>query len=635
MKSRVLGVLLPILAAQLCSSQGYWSHIGEMPESRYAHTVDALNGKIYVVGGVNYENAVHPRTALVCDTSDGTWRTIPLYNGSIRAAHGSCVIGGKLYVVGGNDSSRTISTMDMYDPVSGTWVPQPPMHTDRGLAACVALGGKIYVFGGMQFIGNPFADLSGLSTVEVYDTTTRAWTDMADMPAPRWGHSAVAVDGKIYVFGGRAGTTVYSSVAIYSPQTNKWASGASMPTRRYCLTACLLDSTVYTIGGWLNSGAGPLYDKVEVYHPGGDSFSAEVPLPVARATLPGLVLNNRIYVYGGTRTTHPLVGTAEIFEFDRSPWFARNVEVTRQGRDTLRITARALHQQGNMLKVTAILADGAGTLIDSVSLSDDGLHGDGAPTDGLWGCRYIPIRDDSLHVSLRTEDEANGRSRTLRDVTTYIFTRGAIISVDTRTLDLRQISVSAARVDTTFLVCNIGYAADSLTVTVDPGNVVPDTAVSAFPGLFALAPGDSARMKFSVRPGLLPVGYYSAEVQIKSRSVFGQTVFRKSFLFEVIEDVEGSTSDIAGAPTEWSLSQNYPNPFNSSTMIRYGLPERSHVSLEVYNALGQSVAKLVSAEIEAGYHEVRFDASGLPSGVYLCRLQAGGYLKTMKLLALR
>jgi hypothetical protein len=88
-------------------------------------------------------------------------------------------------------------------------------------------------------------------------------------------------------------------------------------------------------------------------------------------------------------------------------------------------------------------------------------------------------------------------------------------------------------------------------------------------------------------------------------------------------------------PSGFALLQNYPNPFNPSTTIRYGLPSRSHVTLAVFNTLGQQVATLLDGEVEAGFHEAVFDASGLASGVYLYRLTAGSYVETRKLVLVR
>ena len=89
--------------------------------------------------------------------------------------------------------------------------------------------------------------------------------------------------------------------------------------------------------------------------------------------------------------------------------------------------------------------------------------------------------------------------------------------------------------------------------------------------------------------------------------------------FEAPTSVRGGESE--GRPGSIELSQNYPNPFNPATTIRYGLPNRSQVMLTVFNILGDQVALLQNGEQEAGYHEVKFDGSGLSSGVYFYKLQ--------------
>lgn len=88
-------------------------------------------------------------------------------------------------------------------------------------------------------------------------------------------------------------------------------------------------------------------------------------------------------------------------------------------------------------------------------------------------------------------------------------------------------------------------------------------------------------------------------------------------------------------PTQAILEQNHPNPFNPSTTIRFALPRLSHVSLRIYNPLGQEVATLADGEMNAGYHELRFDATALASGVYLYRLQTEEFVETRKLVLVK
>jgi photosystem II stability/assembly factor-like uncharacterized protein len=85
-------------------------------------------------------------------------------------------------------------------------------------------------------------------------------------------------------------------------------------------------------------------------------------------------------------------------------------------------------------------------------------------------------------------------------------------------------------------------------------------------------------------------------------------------------------------PSSFLLAQNYPNPFNPTTTIRFDLPQRSQVTLVVYDLLGREVKKLIEEFREAGRHSVSFDASDLSSGVYFYRLIAGGYVQTRKMI---
>ncbi len=105
-------------------------------------------------------------------------------------------------------------------------------------------------------------------------------------------------------------------------------------------------------------------------------------------------------------------------------------------------------------------------------------------------------------------------------------------------------------------------------------------------------------------------------------------------------DFDGSFtySSIANADIQnlsYELSQNYPNPFNPSTSIGYSVPEKSVVSLEIFNEIGQKVRTLVNGTKEAGNYTVNFNADNLPSGVYMYKMRAGNYNETRKMILIK
>jgi hypothetical protein len=106
------------------------------------------------------------------------------------------------------------------------------------------------------------------------------------------------------------------------------------------------------------------------------------------------------------------------------------------------------------------------------------------------------------------------------------------------------------------------------------------------------------------------------------------------------EGATGIKNEIVSLPESFSLEQNYPNPFNPTTNIKYSIPSAGtslmkFVQLKVYDILGNEVVTLVNEEKQAGRYEVKFDGSGLSSGIYLYKLTAGDFSQVRKLVLLK
>ena len=133
--------------------------------------------------------------------------------------------------------------------------------------------------------------------------------------------------------------------------------------------------------------------------------------------------------------------------------------------------------------------------------------------------------------------------------------------------------------------------------------------------------GKSIKIRFELRTdsGLDKDGWYLDDINIYS--------------YAAVTAVSPVNNDL---PKEFSLEQNYPNPFNPVTEIRYAIPSAERVSLKVFNVLGKEVAVLVNSEYRsAGFYKVAFNASSLPSGTYIYRLEAGANVTSKKLILIK
>ncbi|MBK6912819.1 MAG: T9SS type A sorting domain-containing protein [Ignavibacteriales bacterium] len=147
--------------------------------------------------------------------------------------------------------------------------------------------------------------------------------------------------------------------------------------------------------------------------------------------------------------------------------------------------------------------------------------------------------------------------------------------------------------------------------------------------------GDTDIAVTNLTPGLSQIvsdGNYGAIVVFENDAPWGgilaQQISKNGNLGEIITSIKNNNY-VPAIPKSHILSQNYPNPFNPSTTISFAIPEKSFVTLKVYDVLGREVANLVNEELETGIFEMTFDASTLSSGVYIYRITAMKYGKIL------
>lgn len=103
----------------------------------------------------------------------------------------------------------------------------------------------------------------------------------------------------------------------------------------------------------------------------------------------------------------------------------------------------------------------------------------------------------------------------------------------------------------------------------------------------------------------------------------------------VVDSLTGVSKKSTEIPDGYSLTQNYPNPFNPSTSIEFSIPDRSNLTLKVFDANGKDVITLANGEYAAGTYNVHWNAAAFASGVYFYKIQAGNFNETKKMMLIK
>ncbi len=247
-----------------------WTRLATLPEARHHIALVAAGGLLYGIGGFSggFPNWRAQASMIVYDPVTNRWQgSVPL---PVPRAEGvAAAVEGRLYVIGGRVRAAPESShfnehvdsvrSDVFDPPTGRWSTIADAPTPRNSAASGVIGGKIYVVGGRQALRRPDGSLRQVNVahLEVYDPRTNRWDARAPMPQAQGGLAAVAVDGKLYVFGGEQWVPeqrVFATNWMYDPATDRWSTLPPLPTPRHGLGAAAVGNRIYVFGGGTKVG---------------------------------------------------------------------------------------------------------------------------------------------------------------------------------------------------------------------------------------------------------------------------------------------------------------------------------------------------------------------------------------------
>ena len=285
---------------------GKWTALAPMHGGRSAAGAAAIDGTIYVAGGIPaFGRSAYLTEILAYQPVTNRWRTVGnLLTGVLSP--GVAAVGGRVYVVGGFrvELPQAIADLQILDPASGTVVEGPPMPTGRGGAAVVVLDGRIHVIGGERDGRDGNFEGEYLSEHAVFDSVAGAWTSRAPIPAVTELHGAASAGGKIYVAAGPPDHRLY----VYDPATDTWAVASANPPRGpwYDRAVAALGGKVYLVGGGNQPQccSGPMSGvPVFRFDPSSTAWEEVARMPTARSGPAVAVVGDAIYAMGGISTS--------------------------------------------------------------------------------------------------------------------------------------------------------------------------------------------------------------------------------------------------------------------------------------------------------------------------------------------
>lgn len=292
-----------LLALVPFGSAQSWEEAPALAVPRQEIAAAWLDGALYAIGGFD------ARAATIASVErwrpgDAAWETVaPLPVAVNHPAAG--VIGGRLVVVGGYRGpflANPTDAVQVYDPATDTWTLAAPMPTARGGLAATVIGDRLVAVGGAREGGS-------VGDVAAFDLDADAWTVLAPMSTPR-DHLGVAVlDGRMHAVGGRMGGDHDHGAAdpftlttheVYDPDTDAWSEAEPLPTGRSGHAVAALEGCLYGFGGEGNPGDPQgMFAEVERFVAARGTWEALDPMPVPRHGMGAVPVDGRLWLPGG------------------------------------------------------------------------------------------------------------------------------------------------------------------------------------------------------------------------------------------------------------------------------------------------------------------------------------------------